>query len=120
MIHPCTPRSMTMPRLDGTHIPADAWAALLPRTRSDGTDISTHPSAELFRDSKPKIPATTILRPSVPIGPRTAVVVGTFRGGTSFVAEALIGLGVPMGDRFVGQGDPRVPYNSFEDVDFND
>lgn len=33
-----------------------------------------------------------------PVGPRTVVCFGTARGGTSMVAGAILGLGVPMGD----------------------
>ncbi len=50
-------------------------------------------------------------RRSPPAGPRTAVVLGAFRGGTSMAAAVLARLGVPMGP---GRDDVV-----FEDPDFN-
>lgn len=45
-----------------------------------------------------------------PSGPRTVVCVGTARGGTSMVAGAILGLGVPMGEGLAG---------NLEDPEFN-
>lgn len=45
-----------------------------------------------------------------PTGPRTVVCFGTARGGTSMVAGAILGLGVPMGDGI---------QRNIEDPDFN-
>ncbi len=65
------------------------------------------------------MPSFTILRPSIPYGPRTAVVVGGYRGGTSFVASLLVQLGVPMGDEYAPVV-PREDYVSYEDKAIGD
>jgi len=89
-----------MRRPDGTHIPAEAWAELLPRACST-------------------IDPCVVLRPSIPLGPRTVAVIGTYRSGTSFVAEILMQLGVHMGDAFV-ETVPRADYECYEDAEMHD
>lgn len=56
----------------------------------------------------------TVRRPAISVRPMTVVVVGAFRGGTSFVAEALVKLGVPMGGEYA-EVVPTPNYVSYED-----
>jgi hypothetical protein len=84
---------------DGTHIQREAWSALCP------------PPAPML-----PIKPCTIVRRSVP-GPKTIIVLGAYRGGTSFVARLLAELSVPMGTwRWDEAKDPHCCYQNFEDI----
>ena len=82
-----------MTRRDGTDIPADAWEFMHPQ----------------MQGSKPWV----VVRPSIP-GPKTVLVLGAFRGGTSFAAERLATIGVCLG-RDYGPVTPEPNYVSYED-----
>jgi hypothetical protein len=89
-----------MIRRDGTDIPPEAWDELYPRLR-------------VLADSPP----WTMIRPPINCCPLTAVVVGAFRGGTSFVAEHLLQLGVPMGESWSYEPDSKHHYVTYEDAE---
>lgn len=80
-------------------IPDEAWEALF----SPGLSV-------------PKAPVATVVRPAIPVRPMTVIVAGAFRGGTSYIAELLNELGVPMGDVW-STVTPREDYVSYEDAE---
>ncbi|MCI0358633.1 MAG: hypothetical protein L0211_09125 [Planctomycetaceae bacterium] len=64
----------------------------------DGTDIPASAWSELFKPSRPQtaIPAASLIVAPKP-GPKTIIVLGAFRGGTSFIAQTLYEIGIPIG-----------------------
>lgn len=80
-------------------LPDDAWEALFP------------PGRKVIEG-----PVATVVRPPVQSLPATVIVVGAFRGGTSYVAEQLHECGVPIGERF-STVTPVQNYTSYEDAD---
>ena len=85
---------------DGTHVPPEAWADLFPlqvRTKID-------------------VPACTVVRAPLDYLPKTVIVLGAYRGGTSFIAELLAELGVWIGDVY-SPVTPNPNYVSYEDAD---
>lgn len=59
--------------------------------------------------------ASITVRPAVP-GPKTIIVLGAFRGGTSHVAELLVEIDMPMGCAW-SPVTPREDYVSYEDAE---
>jgi hypothetical protein len=63
------------------------------------------------------ISPTTVIRPAIHAGPITVVVVGCFRGGTSYIGDLLhTELSVSMGDKFTPVM-PTSDYVSYEDIE---
>jgi len=97
------------------------WEALTPPARPSIPAISPADWNAVFapRSPRPKISPTTVLRPPITEGPATVVVIGTYRGGTSFTAQLLTEAGVSMGDSYFDENKPNAVYLSYEDTDFN-
>lgn len=77
--------------------------------------------ALLYRE-KPRyeidIPATKMFRQNI-AGPKTIVVIGAYRGGTSFIGECLQELKIPIGEFRKGVAE-KWAYCNYEDVEFKD
>lgn len=62
------------------------------------------------------IDPATVIRPSIPYGPRTAVVIGSYRGGTSYIAQLLAcDLSLPMGITY--NPADAADYSNYEDLE---
>ncbi len=94
----CMPDRPLPPRDACLSIPAESWEGLM-RPKIIHRDIS----------------CVTPLRPAQ-AGPKTVLVLGMFRGGTSIVAEALHGMGVSMGREWYRPSGPG-DYCNFEDAE---
>ena len=84
--------------------------------------ISVEAWNELVHIKRPnyelEIPAAKIFRKGIP-GPKTAIVIGAYRGGTSFAAECLQELHIPKGQFRTGTAE-KWAYCNFEDIDFKE
>lgn len=83
-----------MIRRDGTDIPSDAWDELM---TSRG------------------IPPWIVVRQPIVTTQRTFLVMGCYRGGTSFAAELLIEAGIHLGDSYIDRS--KNDYETYEDQD---
>jgi hypothetical protein len=72
--------------------------------------------AELFPIRRPDIAPCFVARPSIPFGPRTVVVLGAFRGGTSMIAEMSMQAGIFLGSDFLSAAEND--YECHEDTEF--
>jgi hypothetical protein len=63
----------------------------------------------------PILPPCAVFRPAVSPANATVIVLGAYRGGTSFIGECIRELGIPIGRPRLYPEGPNIPYRNYED-----